>query len=85
MFAGVFASTETDVETNTDTGSKSKTEKASSTSDKEYIIIKSKNYTGKNVHVLFGGMHTNPSYSKNGYDTDNMKKYVPFLNNIKKN
>lgn len=56
-----------------------KTDKSSSTSDNEYVIIKSENYKGKNVHVLFGGMHTNPSYSKTGYDTNNMKKYIPYL------
>ena len=68
----------TDSKTDSKTA-KSSTGKSSSTNDKEYVIIKSDNYKGKNVHVLFGGMHTNPSYSRTGYDTSNMEKYVPFL------
>jgi len=66
---------------NTETKKTSSTtnSKSTSTSDKEYVIIKSENYQGKDVHVLFGGMHTNPSYSRTGYDTNNMEKYVPFL------
>ena len=41
------------------------------TNDKEYSIIKSDTYKGKNVHVLFGGSHTS-DYSK-------IKNYVKYL------
>jgi len=49
------------------------------TSD-EYVIIKSPSYKGKKVHVLFGGLHTNLTYSsKGGADLNAMKKYVKYL------
>ena len=41
------------------------------TNDKEYSIIKSDTYKGKNVHVLFGGSHTS--------DHSKIKNYVKYL------
>jgi hypothetical protein len=56
-----------------------------STSDKEYAIIKPKGYMGNKVHVLFGGAHTS-GYSKNSANPQAIKKYVsvmtPYANNI---
>lgn len=51
-----------------------------SSSEKEYAIIKSANYSGKNVHVLFGGAHTS-SYAKGGAGAkpQNIKKYIPIM------
>jgi predicted nucleotidyltransferase len=48
------------------------------TSDNEYSIIKSPNYSGKNVHVLFGGSHTS-GYSRGSANPSAIKKYVPLL------
>lgn len=59
--------------------------KAKSTTDEEYVIIKSDNYSGNRVHVLFGGMHTNPSYSSKGYSVSNMKSYVPLMKQFSQN
>jgi len=57
-----------------------KTEIPKSTIDGDYVIINNENYTGKKVHVLFGGFHTNPTYSsKGGADLNAMKKYIKYL------
>jgi len=57
----------------------------SSTSDREYAIIKPNNYDGKNVHVLFGGAHTS-GYSPNSAKPESIKKYVsvltPYANDV---
>lgn len=58
---------------------------AKTTTDNEYVIIKSDNYSGKRVHVLFGGMHTNPSYSSNGASLSNMKSYIPIMQQFSQN
>lgn len=50
--------------------------KTKSTTDGEYIIFKPENYTGKDVHVLFGGAHTNMGGSVR---MSNMEKYIPIL------
>lgn len=49
------------------------------TGDSEYIILKPKDFDGTDVHVFFGGYHTNPSYSKGGHDIKAMKYYEQFL------
>jgi len=59
--------------------------KAKTTTDDEYVIIKSDNYSGKRVHVLFGGMHTNPSYSSHGASVSNMKSYIPIMQQFSQN
>ena len=51
----------------------------------EYVIIKSPDYRGSNVHVLFGGHSTNPSYSKKGASLGAMKRYIPHLEPYSKN
>ena len=51
---------------------------AQSTSDNEYVIIKSDGYSGNRVHVLFGGSHTS-SYSKNGAKPEAIKKYISIM------
>ena len=55
------------------------------TTDKEYVIIKSDEYKGANVHVLFGGHSTNPSYSRHGASLGAMKRYIPHLQPYSKN
>jgi peptidoglycan hydrolase-like protein with peptidoglycan-binding domain/predicted nucleotidyltransferase len=56
-----------------------------STTDREYAIIRPQGYTGNRVHVLFGGAHTS-GYSKNSARPDAIKKYInvmtPYANNI---
>jgi len=59
--------------------------KAKTTTDDEYVIIQSDQYEGKNVHVLFGGYTTNPSYSQGGANMTAMKKYIPHLTPYSKN
>jgi peptidoglycan hydrolase-like protein with peptidoglycan-binding domain/predicted nucleotidyltransferase len=57
----------------------------STTSDKEYAIIKPDGYTGNKVHVLFGGAHTS-GYSKGSAKPEAIKKYIsvmsPYASNI---
>lgn len=66
---------------------KNKTSEVSSSSDREYAIIKPNNYKGNKVHVLFGGSHTS-SYAPGGSGArpENIKKYVTpmsrYANNI---
>lgn len=53
--------------------------------DDEYAISIPNGYNGKNVHVLFGGAHTNLAYSSRGYNSSNIKKYIkhvaPYISN----
>lgn len=57
----------------------------SKTSNNEYAIIKPNGYSGKKVHVLFGGSHTS-GYSKNSANPSAIKKYInvmsPYANNV---
>ena len=78
---GLISSTEKKQTNKTDSTKnkkQTKTEKSQSTTDDEYVIIKSDSYSGKDVHVLFGGAHTNISYSKNGANVSAMKKYISY-------
>lgn len=63
-----------------------KTKKTESTTDDQYVIIRPEGYQGNRVHVLFGGAHTNSSYSKDGANLSAMKKYVnvlsPYANDV---
>ena len=63
---------------------KNKSKTANITEDSEYIIVNPE-YKGKNVHVLFGGAHTNLSYSRNGANLGAMKKYVSYLDQYSSN
>jgi LAS superfamily LD-carboxypeptidase LdcB/peptidoglycan hydrolase-like protein with peptidoglycan-binding domain len=58
-----------------------KSQTSETTTDREYIILKPKNYTGKNVHVLFAGRHT----YEGGVVMSAMKSYIkkmePYSNN----
>jgi len=51
-----------------------------SSSDREYVILKSSGYNGKRVHVLFGGSHTS-SYVRNGAGAkpEAIKKYASVM------
>lgn len=59
--------------------------KVISSFDKEYAILVPEDYTGNEVHVLFGGSHTS-GYAKGSARPEAIKKYIkvmePYCNNV---
>lgn len=79
--------TKTETSSDKEEESPKKPSNVESSSDREYLIIKSSGYSGKNVHVLFGGSHTS-SYVRNGGGAkpEAIKKYAsvmePYSNDV---
>ena len=52
--------------------------------DDEYVIVKSDDYTGKNVHVLFGGAHTS-GYCMGCHKPGTIRGYAKYMKPFAKN